>query len=173
MRFVIFVLLMATSAMSFAKGVYLSSEAFVKEVFAGTPPAPEMLWLTGKKREHAEQILQHRPASLRTRYWKKEQRTVWILEEVGKDKPITVGLVINRNKIERIRVLVFRESRGDEVRHDFFTNQFNQAGLTKDHRLTKKIDGITGATLSVRALTKLAALALYLHTEVSKENDAQ
>ena len=98
-------------------------------------------------------------------------RSAWILEEIGKDKPITVGLVVNNNTLERIRVLIFRESRGWEVRYPFFTDQFRGAGLADEHRLDRHIDGISGATLSVRALEKLARLALYLHGKTISPDD--
>ena len=96
-------------------------------------------------------------------------RTAWILEEVGKEKPITAGIVINNEKIELVKVLVFRESRGWEVRHDFFTNQFKQIALKPDHQLDKSIDNISGATLSVRAVSKLARIALLLDKKVHKK----
>jgi len=103
---------------------------------------------------------------LRVRYWYKGERSAWILEEIGKEEPITAGIVIDKGKIERVEVLIFRESRGWEVRHDFFTEQFEGAKLRKDGELNRAIDNITGATLSVRALTKLARLALYFHNQV-------
>ena len=58
------------------------------------------------------------------------------------------------------------EIRGDEIRHDFFTQQFKQARLKTDNQLDRTIDGISGATMSVRALTKLARLALFLSTQI-------
>ncbi|MFA7386537.1 MAG: FMN-binding protein [Thiohalobacteraceae bacterium] len=67
------------------------------------------------------------------------------------------------DKIQLVRVLAFRESRGWEVRHSFFTDQFKRVGLTSEGTLDGRIDGISGATLSVRVLTKLARLALVLH----------
>ncbi len=76
--------------------------------------------------------------------------------------------MINGNAIERIKVLIFRESRGWEVRHDFFTQQFIDARLDVQYRLDRNIDGITGATLSVRAITGLARMALYLHSQVTE-----
>ena len=145
-----------------AKGIYQTQEAFLNEVFSGDIPAPALLWITGNIRKTATEILQHRPTRLRLRYWVKGTRSAWVLEEIGKEQPITVGIVINEGRIERLRVLVFRESRGDEVRHDFFTRQFAQATLKPDLQLSNNIDGISGATLSVRALHKLARLALYL-----------
>jgi hypothetical protein len=103
---------------------------------------------------------------LRLKYWEKEGRTAWILEEIGKERPITAGVVVNDGKIERINVLTFRESRGWEVRYPFFTDQFSDATLKEDKQLDRHIDGISGATLSVKAMTKMARLALLLDHEV-------
>ena len=80
-------------------------------------------------------------------------------------------LISNAGRLERVKVLVFRESRGWEVRHPFFTDQFNEIGLTGELDLDRGIDGISGATLSVRALKKLARLALYLHTRIPATDD--
>ncbi len=154
-----------------ARGTYQTPEDFLAEVFSGSPPKPDTLWLKGDIKEQVTGILGHRYSALRIRYWGKEGRTAWILEEIGKEQPITTGLVVNNGKLETIRVLIFRESRGWEVRHPFFTDQFNGAGLSDEQQLDRKIDGISGATLSVRALEKLARLALYLHTRTAYAND--
>ena len=148
-----------------AKGVYQTPAAFLDEAFDGQPPKPAVIWLAGKTGKAVAEILQHRPNRLRVRYWARGARSAWILEEIGKEKPITVGIVIDEGRIRRIRVLVFRESRGDEVRHAFFTRQFENATLRDDTQLDRVIDGISGATLSVRALTKLARVALYLDSQ--------
>lgn len=155
-----------------ARGVYQQPIAFINEVFADRPPEATRIWLTGERKSVASAILGHRPTSLRLRYWGKDNRTAWVLEEIGKEKPITVGIVVNNNRIERVKVLIFLESRGWEVRHDFFTNQFKNTGLQKDQTLNKDIDGISGATLSVRALKKLTRLALYLHSQTPFAHDA-
>ena len=154
-----------------ARGVYQTPEDFLAEVFAGEVPRPRSVWLTGQVRETAQRILGHRPAALRARYWRRGPRTAWILEEIGKEKPITVGLVVDGGRLERIKVLVFRESRGWEVREPAFTRQFDGARLDDQARLDRTIDGITGATLSVRALTNLARLALFLHAKVMERDD--
>ena len=112
------------------------------------------------------EIMEHDLGVLRLKYWEKEWRTVWILEEIGKERPITAGIVINNGKIERINVLTFRESRGWEIRYPFFTDQFSDAILKEDRQLDRKIDGISGATLSVKAMTKMARLALLLNHEI-------
>ncbi len=154
-----------------ARGTYQTPEDFLREVFSGSPPEPETLWLQGDVKEAVTKILGHRYNALRIRYWGKGRRTAWILEEIGKDQPITTGFVVNDGNLETVRVLIFRESRGGEIRHPFFTEQFNGAGLTNAHQLDRNIDGISGATLSVRALKNLARLALYLHTRTAYADD--
>lgn len=161
-RWLLFALMALTGAVG-ATGVYQEPEAFLQEVFGGTTPEPRTLWLQPEVRARAEAILGHPPAMLRVRYWNAADRYAWILEEVGREQPITVGIITANGRIEQLRVLVFRESRGWEVRHPFFTDQFRGAGLAGGDALEKPVDGISGATLSVSALTRLARLALLLH----------
>lgn len=155
-----------------ARGTYEEPETFLSETFAGNPPEPAVIWLRGDINKTVHDILGHSYPALRIRYWRRSGRSAWILEEIGKDQPITVGLVVNAGRLETVKVLVFRESRGWEVRHPFFTDQFNGAALDPQFQLDRRIDGISGATLSVRALRKLARLALYLHSQLPSANDA-
>jgi len=155
-----------------SRGVYQQPTDFINDVFQNNPPAAKRLWITGERKKISNDILGHPPRSLRVRYWGQDSRTAWILEEIGKEKPITVGIVINKNRVERVKVLIFLESRGWEVRHDFFTEQFKNIGLQSNKELDKSIDGISGATLSVRALKKLSRLALYLHSQTDFAHDA-
>lgn len=149
-----------------ARGVYLTTGEFLDEAFPSAAPEPRTLWLSAELKRRVEGVLGQPPAQLRMRYWRAGQRTAWVLDEIGKTHPITFGVVVEDDVIAAIRVLEFRESRGDEVRHAFFTRQFEGAGLTGDDaRLDRGIDGITGATLSVWAMRKVARLALLLHGE--------
>ena len=76
---------------------------------------------------------------------------------------------LSDGKILDVKVLIFRESRGWEVKYPFFTDQFKDATLVTGNNLDRKIDGISGATLSVNALTKLGRLALFLHKHVDNK----
>jgi len=163
----IFICLLLFSVNSFAKGTYLLPDEFVNIAFKQQMPEAEIIWIKGDLRNQVENILQHKYAARRVRYWKKDLRSVWILDEIGKKKPITVGIVIDGDKISDIKVLVFRETRGWEVKYPFFTQQFNQLSLTKENTLSQPVDGISGATLSVRALNKLARIALLLNQEIN------
>jgi hypothetical protein len=169
-KLLLIVLLAGISTLALARGTYQEPEDFLGETFAGEPPEAAVIWLTGERKDIVNRILGHRYTSLRVRYWQDAERSAWILEEVGKDLPITVGIVINAGHLENIKVLVFRESRGWEIRHSFFTDQFKETRLKEDYRLDRQIDGISGATLSVRAMQKLATLALYLDAEIRKQD---
>jgi len=169
-RLALLILLLPVYTGSLARGTYQEPDAFLAETFAGTTPEPAVIWLTGKRKDAVKRLLGHRYPSLRIRYWQRGQRSAWILEEIGKDQPITTGVAINAGRLEKIRVLVFRESRGEEVRHPFFTDQFRDARLDDKGKLDRTIDGISGATLSVRAMKKLARLALYLDAETRKQH---
>ncbi len=170
----LFLLSLMLSTEIIAGGVYQDPADFINEVFDNNPPKAEVLWLDKDLKTQIVKILDHKYKGLRVRYWQQDKksarRTAWVLEEIGKEKLITVGFLVNSRQIEQVKVLVFRESRGWEVRHDFFTDQFKQAKLKDNHQLDKTIDNISGATLSVRAVRKLAQIALLLDQHVQHKS---
>lgn len=149
-----------------AKGVYQSGPDFVAEVFAPQQPEAKVLWINGDIRQQAEKILDRPVAGLRVRYHQYAGKTAWILNEIGKEMPITIGVVIDQHSIASVKILAYRESRGGEVRYPAYMAQYQGASLTERYKLNKSIDGITGATLSVWAVNKVTALALYYHNQV-------
>jgi len=152
-----------------AADVYQTPEAFLEDAFDGDVPAPDAIWLTRDLRGTVAEILDRKPSGLRIRYWRRGARTAWILEDIGKYEPITTGVMVDSGRLARIKVLIYRESRGWQVRHDWFTRQFEGARLTGDRELDRQIDGISGATLSVRALREIATLALFLDRRVRED----
>lgn len=140
---------------------------FLNETF-GQPPVAETLWLVGKLQPAVRSVLEHDYPAPRVRYWRDGKRTAWVLDEIGKEMPITVGIVIDGGAVERVKVLVYRESRGWEVKSPAFTAQYPGARLDDGMKLDRHIDGISGATLSVRALGRLTRLALLLDRQVAK-----
>ena len=147
-----------------ADSVYETHAEFLARAFSDSPPEPRIIWLSGERKSAVRQRLGHDYPALRLRYWCQAGRSAWVLEELGKELPITVGIIINKDYIKSLRVLTYRENRGGEVVTPSFTDQFNGVALDNDGALNVKIDGISGATLSVQALTRLASMALYLHT---------
>lgn len=156
-----------------ARGVYQRPLDFIDTVFHHQIPVAKYVWLTSENKNAVNKILGHPYQKLRIKYWQKGNLTAWILNEIGKEEPITVGILVESQsskslkspkstKIKLLKVLEYRESRGDEVRHEFFTSQFKNISLNAQGKLDQSVDGITGATLSVNALKKLSRLALFL-----------
>ena len=149
------------SPFSLRAETYLTQEQFIQNAFGANTPKLETLWMTKEVAQQADKILGHAPKQLRQRYWKSGLQTAWILDEIGKEEPITAGFIVENGKIVQASILAYRESRGWEVRHANFLKQYQGVGLLPDNFLNKNIDGISGATLSVRAMGRMARLALY------------
>ncbi len=149
-------------------GRYLDVDEYLASAFPEDRPPARVLWVASDLRESVEQLLGHRFTSLRVRYWYDGATSAWVLDEVGKELPITIGVTIRDDTIVSLRVLEFRESRGWEVRYPFFTDQFRNVRLQEDGHLDHKIDGITGATLSVGAVKRVARLALLFHDYIKQ-----
>lgn len=164
MRVALFLFISLFAFASVAEDVYQKPEAFIAEVFGGAVPVPKTLWITEEKDQKAiYKMMDRNYTLLKTKYWEKGNKTAWILEEIGKVRPITTGIVIENDAIKRVKVLIYRESHGREVKYPFFTEQFEGAKLTEAGKLTQYIDNISGATMSVDALRNLGELALFLH----------
>jgi len=162
---VIMIMIMAISHAD----TYKTSKVFLQENFSGKTPAAKHVWIKGDLKKKVDHILAHPYGKLRIKYWPSGKKTAWVLEEIGKEKLITTGIVVVNGKISKVEILAFRESRGWEVKYPFFLKQFTQAGLKSNNQLDKNVDGITGATLSVRAVTKLSRIALLLHNHTQQQ----
>lgn len=143
---------------------YEKPSAFLARHF-GEMPKAQVLELSSTQLAGLKKILGHDYDQKSIRYWQVSGKTAWILSEIGKTEPITTGYVIKDGAIVETKVLIYRESHGWEVSRPFFTKQFVGARLNGD-RMSRQIDGIVGATLSVRALTRLSAAALYLNQQL-------
>jgi hypothetical protein len=73
---------------------------------------------------------------------------------IGKHKPMTymVG-VDSQGSISDIELLVFRESRGSEIRQKRFNSQYEGKTVVDPVRINKDIINISGATMSVRSMS--------------------
>ena len=152
-----------------AEDVYQQPEEFIQQSFAGINYTTKTLNIDYSIRKQAGKILRHKYRPRQINYWRYKNKTVWILDEIGKVKPITTGIIVNDGKIETLKVLIYRESHGWEVKYPSFTDQFNEAMLKDNNKLDRHIDGISGATLSVKALTRLGQLALLFHKQVMSD----
>jgi hypothetical protein len=158
----VLVSILVANSSAFAQGRYVDTADYLQAAFPGNPPSTGMLWVTNELRRSAESSLGFGIDSLRVRYWHRDSRSAWVLDEIGKERPITIGIVVEDNVATMVRVLEFRESRGWEVRYPFFTDQFDDVSLDSKDRLDRSVDSITGATMSVDAVTRAVRLALFL-----------
>ena len=146
---------------------YLKPEAFLAKEYGENVPSISLMPLRGDTRKRAEAVLGHRYSGMRLRYWQQDGTTAWIIDEKSKDMPMTIGIGINpEGEIAVIELLVYREPRGGEIHQAAFRKQYLGLRLIEADALSGQVDCITGATLSVDALNRVAAMALVLHQSV-------
>lgn len=145
---------------------HLSQPDFLQQVFADQQPQPGLLPLRGELRERVTKVLGHPYRGMRLRYWHSDEISAWIIDEKSKDMPMTVGVAVGPEGIVDLEILVYREPRGGEVHQAFFRRQYRGMTLSENDNLSGQVDGITGATLSVDATSRVAAMALVLHQVV-------
>lgn len=92
---------------------------------------------------------------------------------IGKSMPITFIVVFNSNQdIIYSSIVKYREGYGGEVKSRSWLDQFN--GMTIDSLYTypKNIAGISGATISVKSVTKgMSKLSLLIPHIIKKHNE--
>jgi Na+-translocating ferredoxin:NAD+ oxidoreductase RnfG subunit len=144
----------------FVEEVYLTPEEALKKVFpAADRVEREDLRLSREQRERVERRLGWRLADEPCVVYKgftreKPDGFAVIAEEVGKYKPITFIVQASPDfKVERVEVLVYREARGAEVRKARFLRQFKGKSASSPLRINRDVINVTGATLSVRAMS--------------------
>ncbi len=144
----------------FIEQVFLTEESALKSVFSNADKIvaePHKLIL--KERKRIESRLG----------WVVEESTVtvhrgyntgnplgfaMITEEIGKFKPITFIVKVGMDgKVEKVEVMVYREAVGAEVRRQRFSRQFRGKSAKDPLRINRDILNITGATMSVQAMT--------------------
>lgn len=85
------------------------------------------------------------------------------LDEIGKSEPISFMVGMSpEGKITEVVVMVFRESRGGEVREPRFLRQFRGKSVGDPIRIHQDIVNYTGATLSSKAIARGVKRALLL-----------
>jgi transcriptional regulator of nitric oxide reductase len=73
---------------------------------------------------------------------------------IGKDEPITFLVAIGPDdRLKDVDVLVYREPRGGEVAYEAWRKQFRGKTAADSVRVGKGIRSISGATISVHAVT--------------------
>ena len=141
--------------------VYLTEEQALQEVF---PHCDEILFNVVPLTKEEKSQLQNR---LRRKIYeeffvvymgmKSGEVTGYaiITEEIGKFHPYTFIVSVDlKGKIDKIAILVYRESRGSEIAKKRFLYQFKGKSLKNRIRINRDIINISGATMSVVTMCK-------------------
>ena len=73
----------------------------------------------------------------------------------GKSQPITYAVFFDsQGRVERSHIIKYREPIGGEVSNQYWLNQFFGKSWESDYKIGSDIDGISGATISVNAVTR-------------------
>ncbi|MGE5716277.1 MAG: FMN-binding protein [Acidobacteriota bacterium] len=73
---------------------------------------------------------------------------------IGKDQPITFLVAIDpADRLKDVDILVYRESYGGEVAYEPWRRQFRGKSAADSLRVGREIRSISGATISVQAVT--------------------
>jgi hypothetical protein len=73
---------------------------------------------------------------------------------IGKDEPITFLVAIGPDdRLKDVDILVYREPRGGEVAYEAWRKQFRGKSAADSVRVDKNIRSISGASISVHAVT--------------------
>jgi hypothetical protein len=141
----------------------LSKEQFIEVAFGNKEALKGKLRFKDEVKTTAQKIMGNKYKKVLMRYWIEGNRTAWILNRIGKVKPITAGFIIEDCKVVSVHVLVYRESHGWEIKYPSFRDQFKGIGMEKKFKLDKSIDGISGATMSVSSMRIMTSLALAMN----------
>ena len=93
----------------------------------------------------------------------------WALVQntIGKHKPMTYMVGVNPDgEVINVEVLIYRESRGSEVRKKRFNYQYEGKTVYDPIRINRDIINISGATMSVRSMSAGVKRTLVIVDEV-------
>lgn len=141
---------------------YQTPAAFLAEAF-GTPPVPAVLALDAARQGQISGCFGRPYPQSQLRYWKANGRSAWILDDIGKKgyQITTSGFVVKDKAIDFARVLIYRESRGEQIAEASWLKKLVGRKLAGS-ALDAEIDNVSGATLSVKMMQRMAATALML-----------
>jgi len=139
--------------------VYLTEEQALKKAF----PEADTLWSdiwtpTQQERRRIERRLGWRLDEetftvFQAKKSAQHQGYAIITNQIGLYKPITFMVHIKLDgRVGGVWIMIYRESRGGQIKRQRFLTQYKNKKTDSHIRLNRDIVGISGATLSVRAL---------------------
>jgi H+/Na+-translocating ferredoxin:NAD+ oxidoreductase subunit G len=152
--------------------VYLTEEQALKVLFPkGQKTLTEELRLTAEQKARIEERIGWRFPEESFKAFKalangKVEGYAVLQETIGKHRPITYIVGITpEGKVFDVEIMVYRESKGGEVRRKRFNSQYEGKTMQDPIRINKDIINVTGATMSVRSVSAGVKRALVLVDE--------
>ena len=152
--------------------VYLTEDAALKLMFPTSERIrKDVIRLTPEKKTQIEERIGWKfPEELFEIYIGETHEQIdgyaLIQNTIGKHKPMTYMAGIDHSgHVSNVELLVFRESRGSEVRTKRFNVQYEGKTVLDPVRINKDIINISGATMSVRSMSAGIKRALVLVNE--------
>ena len=105
--------------------------SFLSETFNGDVPKKQRLIVKGEAKDQIKSIMGNKYKKRLFSYWQDDTQQVWILNSIGKYKPITAAFSIQNCSVKSAHVLIYREQHGYEIKYPFFLTQFNDAKIEK------------------------------------------
>ena len=91
----------------------------------------------------------------------------FVQHTIGKHKPMTYMVGVDPDgEVTNVEILVYRESRGSEVRKKRFNYQYQGKTIDDPIRINRDVINISGATMSVRSMSAGVKRALVLADEL-------
>ena len=153
--------------------IYLTPEEAAKLMFSSSDHIrQEILTLSPQQKADIEQrIGWHFPETTFESFIGETNGQIdgWALIQntIGKHKPMTYIVGVDPDgEVTNVEVLVFRESRGSEVRKKRFNYQYQGKTPYDPIRINRDIINISGATMSVRSMSAGVKRALVLVEEL-------
>lgn len=153
--------------------VYLTPEEAAKLMFPDSDHIrSEVITITDdQKRRIEERIGWHFPETTFDCYIGETNGKVdgwaFIQNTIGKHKPMTYMVGVDpEGEVTNVEILVYRESRGSEVRKKRFNYQYNGKTIYDPIRINRDVINITGATMSVRSMSAGVKRVLVLAEEL-------
>lgn len=143
------------------RSMYPSAERFQAEVCRLSPEAKKRVEQKSGRKVAADTVTHWTAIRGSTRLG-----TAFVIDEIGQHYPITFAIGLDaEGRVRDCIVLVYRESRGSEIKDSRFRRQFVGKSPADPLRIRRDVINITGATYSCRAATDAIRKAMAYQAE--------
>ena len=103
----------------FSKGSE-AEKKFLNKIFKNNIPKKQRIIVKGANKDKIKIIMGNKYKKRLFSYWENDSEQVWILNSIGKYKPITAAFTVKECKINSAHVLIYREQHGYEIKYPSF-----------------------------------------------------